>query len=88
LILVDSSVWIDFFSSAPGRAGGELRRMISDAEPFALSGVIITEIVQGLTRDASRIGRYLTGWDLLEPGGFLAPTPKQQRFFALDAPRA
>ena len=70
MILVDSSVWIDFLSSAPGRAGGELRRMINDAEPFALAGVIITEILRGLTRDASRIERYLTQWDLLEPSGF------------------
>jgi predicted nucleic acid-binding protein len=69
LILVDSSVWIDFLSSAPGRAGGELRRMISDAEPFALTGLIITEILQGLARDASRIERYLSQWDLLEPSG-------------------
>ncbi len=47
MILVDSSVWIDFFSSAPGRAGDELRRMISDAEPFALTGVVVAEILQG-----------------------------------------
>lgn len=70
MILVDSSVWIDFFSSAPSRAGDELRRMISDAEPFALTGVVITEILQGLTRDARRIEQYLSQWDLLEPSGF------------------
>ncbi len=69
MILVDSSVWIDFFSSAPGRAGNELRRMISDAEPFALTGVVITEILQGLTRDVRRIEEYLSQWDLLEPSG-------------------
>lgn len=70
MILVDSSVWIDFFSSAPGRAGDELRRMISEAEPFALTGVVVTEILQGLRRDASRIALYLSQWDLLEPSGF------------------
>ena len=70
MILVDSSVWIDFFSSVPGRAGNELRRMISDAEPFALAGVVVTEILQGLTRDASRIEQYLAQWNLLEPSGF------------------
>jgi predicted nucleic acid-binding protein len=70
LILVDSSVWIDFFSSVPGRAGNELRRMISDAEPFALAGMVVTEILQGLTRDASRIEQYLAQWNLLEPSGF------------------
>lgn len=70
MILVDSSVWIDFFSSAPGKAGNELRRMIEDAEPFALMGVIITEVLQGLTRDVARIERYLAQWDLLEPRRF------------------
>jgi len=70
LILVDSSVWIDFFSSSPGRVGDELRRMITDAEPFALTGLVITEILQGLTRDASRIERYLSQWEMLEPSGY------------------
>ena len=70
MILVDSSVWIDFFSPAPGPAGKELRRLISDAEPFALTGIVITEILQGLTRNIADIERYLAMWDLLEPRGF------------------
>lgn len=44
--------------------------MISDVEPFALTGVIVTEILQGLARDAKRIELYLSQWDLLEPRGF------------------
>jgi predicted nucleic acid-binding protein len=70
LILVDSSVWIDFFSASPGRAGRELRRMIEDVEPFALAGVVVTEVLQGLTRDVNRIESFLSMWDLLEPRGF------------------
>jgi len=70
MILVDSSVWIDFFSSSPGRAGHELRRMIGDAEPFALPGVVVAEILQGLTRDVGRIEHYLSQWEMLEPRGF------------------
>jgi predicted nucleic acid-binding protein len=70
LILVDSSVWIDFFSPLPARAGKELRRMIAHAEPFAIAGVIVAEILQGLTRDVSQIERYLEMWDILEPRGF------------------
>src|SRR5260370_9508472 len=70
MILVDSSVWIDFFSSAPGRAGNELRGMIRDAEPFALTGVVVAEILQGLTRDGSRIEQFLSQWEMLEPRGF------------------
>jgi len=70
LILVDSPVWVDFFSSSPRRAGRELRRMIADSEPFALAGVVVVEVLQGLTRDAVRIERYLEQWDMLEPRGF------------------
>jgi predicted nucleic acid-binding protein len=70
LILVDSSVWVDFFSSRPGFAGAELRRMIDDSEPLALTGVVVTEVLQGLTRDAGRIERFLGAWDMLEPKGF------------------
>jgi predicted nucleic acid-binding protein len=71
LILVDRSVWIDFLSSSPGRAGAELRRMIAEAEPLAVTGVIVAEVLQGLTRDVSRIEHYLSLWDMLEPRGFL-----------------
>jgi len=67
---VDSSVWIDFFRRSPGAGGRELRRMIQDAEPLALTGVVIAEILQGLTRDARAIERFLFQFDMLEPSGF------------------
>lgn len=44
--------------------------MISEAESFALTGVVVTEILQGLTRDASRVEHYLSQWEMLEPRGF------------------
>jgi predicted nucleic acid-binding protein len=70
LILVDSSVWIGFFSSRPGLAGGELRRMIQQGEPFAITGVVVAEVLQRLVRDAIIIERFLSQWDMLEPSGF------------------
>jgi predicted nucleic acid-binding protein len=70
LILVDTSVWIDFFSPSPGPGGAELRRMIGDVEPLALAGVVVTEILQGLRRDIHRIEHFLSLWDMLEPRGF------------------
>ncbi len=70
MILVDTSVWIDFFSHSPGPGGAELRRMIEDVEPFALAGVVVSEILQGLRRDVQSIERFLSLWDLLEPRGF------------------
>ncbi|HEV2418193.1 MAG TPA: PIN domain nuclease [Terriglobia bacterium] len=70
MILVDSSVWIDFFSQTPGAGGRELRHLIEASEPLALTGVVVTEVLQGFTRDASHADRYLRIWDLLEPQGF------------------
>ena len=70
MILVDSSVWVDFFSSSPGPAGAELRRMIEDGEPFALAGIVVAEVLQGLTRDSRSIEQYLQQWEIIEPEGF------------------
>jgi predicted nucleic acid-binding protein len=70
LILVDSSVWIDFLSSRPGPAGQELRRLIEEGAPVAVTGVVVTEILQGLKRDVERIESYLSLFDLLEASGF------------------
>jgi predicted nucleic acid-binding protein len=70
LILVDRSVWIDFLRSSPSPAGAELRRMIGDAEPFAFSGVVVTEVFEGLKRDVSHLEHYLSEWDMLESRGF------------------
>jgi predicted nucleic acid-binding protein len=70
MILVDSSVWVDFFSSAPGRAGRELQRMIGGSEHFALTGIVVAEVLQGLTLDSKPIESFLTQWELLEPLGF------------------
>jgi predicted nucleic acid-binding protein len=69
LTLVDSSVWVDFLGSSPGPAGAELRRMIAYAEPLTLTGVIVAEVLQGLTQDVEEVERFLAMWDLLEPRG-------------------
>lgn len=44
--------------------------MIERAESFALTGVIVSEILQGVGRDVERIERYLSLWDMIEPRGF------------------
>jgi len=44
--------------------------MIAEAEPFALAGVVVTEVLQGLKRDVSRIEHYLSQWEMLDPTGF------------------
>ena len=44
--------------------------MIQQGEPFAITGVVVAEVLQGLVRDATIIERFLSQWDLLEPSGF------------------
>jgi len=70
LILVDSSVWIHFFSSAPGPASDELAKLIERLELLALTGVVVTEVLQGLRRDARLVESYLAQIRMLEPQGF------------------
>lgn len=55
---------------SPGPAGNELRRLIEDSEPFALTGVVVTEVLQGLIRDVDPIEDLLRQCDMLEPMGF------------------
>jgi predicted nucleic acid-binding protein len=69
LTLVDSSVWIDYLSSSPGPAGAELRRLIVESEPVALTGIIVSEVLQGLTREIEEVERFLAMWEVLEPRG-------------------
>lgn len=85
-ILVDTSVWIDYFSPRSGPAGDELRRLIADAEPVALTGMIVTEVLQGLIRDPAPIEHYLSQWELLEPEG-LATYVRAAEIFRLARSR-
>jgi predicted nucleic acid-binding protein len=43
--------------------------MITDAEPFALAGLIVTEVLQGLTRNITTVEEFLSMWEILEPQG-------------------
>jgi predicted nucleic acid-binding protein len=70
LILVDSSVWIDFLNSNRGRAGNELERLIRSGAELVLAGVIVTEVLQGLRREVGEVARLLARWPLIEAGGF------------------
>ena len=69
MTLVDSSVWIDYLSSSPGPAGAELRRLIAEGEPVALTGIIVSEVLQGLTREIEEVERFLAMWEVIEPRG-------------------
>jgi len=70
LILVDTSVWVDFLNSARGPGGDELERLIRANAPLVLTGLVVTEVLQGLRRDVEPVTALLMRWPLIEPGGF------------------
>ena len=70
MILVDTSVWIDFLNSAGSAAGDELERLIDRNAPLVLAGLVVTEVLQGLKRDLEQVTKLLVRWPLIEPRGF------------------
>ncbi len=53
MILVDTSVWIDFFAGRDLPHLATLEQFILDNEDLALCGIILTEILQGITDDTT-----------------------------------
>jgi len=51
MILIDSSVWIDFFNGTEGSAVSALEKLIADEEEVYLSEYILTEVLQGFRDD-------------------------------------
>lgn len=70
MILVDTSVWVDFLNSSRGPAGDELERLIATGAPLVLTGLVVTEVLQGLRRDLAAVTKLLANWPLIEPAGF------------------
>lgn len=51
MILVDTSVWIDYFASKPFSHVGLLEKLILDDEDICTCGIVLTEILQGIRND-------------------------------------
>lgn len=43
--------------------------MIEDSKPIVITGLVITEVLQGLTRDIGPIESFLRMWKMVEPAG-------------------
>lgn len=50
MILVDSSVWVDYFRGTPTRQTDVLDALL-DREPLAIGDLILAEVLQGFTSD-------------------------------------
>lgn len=52
MVLVDTTVWIDFFRGKATPEVGELERLLDEGETVCTCGVILTEVLQGIREDA------------------------------------
>ncbi|MBA3810368.1 MAG: PIN domain nuclease [Caulobacteraceae bacterium] len=70
MILVDSSVWIDFFRGVDTAEANRLDTKLG-LEPLATADVVLTEVLQGFARerDFNRALRLLTSLRIVEVGG-------------------
>ncbi len=61
MILVDSTVWIDFFKGADSIFRRKLHQLIEEEEGVCLTAINLTEILQGIRSDTDfeRTRRYL-----------------------------
>ena len=68
MIVVDTSVWIDFFAGRDDQAHvQQLLRLIDDDAGIAITDIILTEILQGLRdeRSVERVEHRLEAIDVL-----------------------
>jgi predicted nucleic acid-binding protein len=69
-ILVDTSVWADFFNNHPSPEQRALADLFTSVHEICTCGVVVAEVFQGLHRDEGRARLAELFWDLtfLEPG--------------------
>ncbi|MBJ7459414.1 MAG: PIN domain nuclease [Thermoleophilaceae bacterium] len=67
MIVVDTSVWIDVINGADTPAAAVCVDLIESGQSVALTGVIVTEILQGFSseREAEVVGEKLRAFPLL-----------------------
>jgi predicted nucleic acid-binding protein len=84
LILVDSSVWIDYFRGTVTAQTELLDRLVGQ-EPLAIGDLILTEVLQGFDndRDFSNARRVLTSLTVVELGGQKVAIQAARNFRAL-----
>ncbi len=70
MILVDSSVWIDYFNGAITPQTEKLDKLLGD-EPLAVGDLILTEVLQGFADDGdfNQARKMLTSLTVVELGG-------------------
>lgn len=61
MVLIDTTVWIDFFAGRNAPHVTRLQQLIEDEEDVCLCGVILSEVLQGIRSDTdfARTKEYL-----------------------------
>jgi len=52
MILVDTTVWIDFFAGRPRPHVATLEQLLWTGEDICISGIVLTEVLQGIRSDS------------------------------------
>lgn len=68
-VLVDTSVWVDFFNGYSGREAETLSRLIREDADLVTCGLIVSEVLQGLRsgKSLSAIESHFREMDWLTP---------------------
>jgi predicted nucleic acid-binding protein len=84
LILVDSSVWIDYFRGTVTTQTEKLDKLLGQ-EPLAIGDLILTEVLQGFDkeRDFNKARKMLTSLLVVELGGQEVAIQAARNFRAL-----
>jgi len=84
LILVDSSVWVDYFKGALTPQTDKLDSLLG-VEPLAVGDLILTEVLQGFDndRDFEAARRLLTSLTVVEIGGLDVAIAAAENFHVL-----
>jgi len=71
LILVDSSVWIDYFNGVNTPQTDKLDELL-DSEPIAIGDLMLTEVLQGFRKDSDfeRARDVLTSLEVVDIAGW------------------
>ena len=52
MMLIDTSVWIEFFNRPQGKTSRHLEELLAKSTPVAINAIIEMEILQGIREDA------------------------------------
>lgn len=71
MILVDTSVWVDFLRGQDSPHRHTLHKLLENEEDVAITGIILTEILQGISQDKDfqSAKEYLLEFPTFSPTG-------------------